>query len=74
MTDRKTPQQKKADAYAKERRYGAWKSDKADRRKRPLAKAMEHRAVRRRSHELRRWLDGVPEGELCSGSLPLAEP
>ncbi len=47
MTTRKTPQQKKAEAYARETRYGAWSSDKADRRKRPLAKAMEHRAGRR---------------------------
>ncbi len=44
---RRAPRQEKARDYARQRRSRAWSSDKSDRKKRALAKAMEHRAERR---------------------------
>ena len=48
MRRRKPPGQRKAEEYENENRYRAWHSSKADRRKRPLLKAIEHRSSRRK--------------------------
>ncbi|MDF1566032.1 MAG: hypothetical protein P1V51_23560 [Deltaproteobacteria bacterium] len=47
MSEGRDPHKEKQLDYSRERRSKAWSSDKADRKKRSLAKAMEHRADRR---------------------------
>ena len=48
MRHRKPPGQRKEEEYSNEYRYKAWHSSKADRRNRPLLKAIEHRSLRRK--------------------------
>lgn len=52
MKDRKPPDERKAEEYAKEVRYKAWHSAQADRRNRPLVKAIELRRERRKVREV----------------------
>lgn len=48
MRRRKPPGQSKVEEYSNEKRHKAWHSSKADRRNRPLSKAIEQRSHRRK--------------------------
>jgi hypothetical protein len=75
---RKTPPERKADEYANEYRYEAWKSPHADRRNRPLKKALEQRQRRR---QIRQVLPTTPASvgsdladELTTAATPVRQP
>ena len=50
---KKTPQEKKADSYAHDRRNCYGENDKASRKAIPLNKAISHRKVRRKFKDVR---------------------
>ena len=74
MRPTKTPQKKKAEAYSKQRRYQAWSNDKADRKNRPKAKALDHRIQRRREQEALAVAVAGGEVGLAEGPAPVRRP
>lgn len=74
MKQRKPPQEKKAESYTKDSLYRAWRSDKADRKKRPKAKALDHRVQRHREQNALHAAVTGGEDTVADGPAPVRKP